>query len=138
MNTTTIYKNLLSICFGLVAKTMLVAPQMRVIYLSGPDLEWCLVLGNLTFLTNGMYCWREWNSWWKKCQNNQHMKKIRITWWLPEICLVFQTFTKVLQNCLWLSYPRLYTVVAGNSSLGDTVMGCNVRFHLVCITHHTT
>lgn len=33
----------------------------------------------------------------KTCQNNQHMKK-RIIWWLPEICPVFQTLAKVLQN----------------------------------------
>lgn len=45
----TIYKNFLNICFGLVAKTMLIALPMRVIYLSVPDLEWCFRLGDFIF-----------------------------------------------------------------------------------------
>lgn len=45
----TVYKNFLNICFGLVAKTMLIALPVRVIYLSVPDLEWCFGMGGFFF-----------------------------------------------------------------------------------------
>lgn len=69
----------------------------------------------------------------KTCQNSQHMK--RIIWWLPEICPVFQTLAKVLQNksvAILLVYTQCPAV---NFDLQSIVMRRNVRPH--SHVHHT-